>query len=370
MPEHGVNQMKITFLLPGSDLSGGARAVLEHANRLQKKGHDVSVVYPLVPLGSGTQAYQIKKFLRGVSILATNLGKGNNVGWFDLKARFLRVPMLLERFIPDADIVVATWWATAYYVNKYGPSKGTKFYFIQSYETWGGPEAKVNHTYKMKLHKIVISTWLRNIMENRFHEKVAALVPDGIDLEIFHPEKNRDYGNKRVLMCYQPQKLKGIKDGLKAWEIIKRKVPGAQLVMFGLKKGKDVPDDVEFHRYTSDDQLRKIYNSCDVFLFTSHLEGFGLPPIEAMACGCAVVTTNVGAVPDYTIPNETALVCAPGDAESLARNAIALLKDADMLRSIAHRGHDYVQRFSWDTSAAQLEKVFWQSLHNSKPMGN
>ena len=61
-----------------------------------------------------------------------------------------------------------------------------------------------------------------------------------------------------------------------------------ELIMFGLDSGKGIPRYVEYHEKACKDRLRKIYNSCDIFVFPSHNEGFGMPPMEAMPCKCAV----------------------------------------------------------------------------------
>lgn len=359
--------MKITFIVPGIGLGGGNRVVFEYANRLQERGHEVSVVYPLIPLRSGARWYNVRRLAIQILGPFVNLMRGNAIKWFNLNANLLRVPTLWERFIPDADIVVATWWATAYYVNSYGENKGQKFYLVQHYETWGGPEEKVNRTYKMKLDKIVIAGWLKNLIEDEFNEQVAALIPNGINFQRVHLENGRAYyGNKRVLMPYSRVKWKGVEDGLKAWAIIKKEITEAKLVMFGTHKGRDVPDYVEFHQLPSGDELRKVYNSCDLFLFPSRAEGLPAPPMEAMACGCALVATDIDGVSDFAIHLETALLSPPYEPEALAQNAIALLKDEARLRSIAQKGHQYIQKFTWEKATEQLEKVFEASKSINK----
>ncbi len=350
--------MKITFVIPLVSLVGGIKVVFEYANNLQARGHEVRVVYPLVPAVSGKKWYDIKYFINKILRTLINIKKGNVVDWFDLKAKLSGKPTLDEIFIPDGDIVVATSCETSYYVSKYNKNKGIKFYLIQGYETWCG-EKNIDRSYKLGLHNIVISTWLKNLIQTKIEGKIEDLIINGIDFTQFYPEiTDRDKNQIRILMPYRDGKAKGFNDGLKAFEIVRNRYNNVKLVLFGVNKEKNIPENVEIHKRVIGDELRHIYNSCDIFLFPSQSEGFGLPPMEAMACGCAVVTTNVGAVPDYAIPGKTALVSAPGDPEALAQNVIQLIENKEKRKQIAENGYNYVKQFTWDKSTDELEKIF------------
>ncbi len=343
--------MKITFILPEIGLSGGAKAVFEFANHLENRGHKVNVVYPLIPL-----PLSLKSKIRGT---IGNFLRGIRPSWFDLKAKIIRVPTLAERYIPKADIIVATWWQTAYYVTKFSPDKGEKFYLVQHYEIWGGPKEEVENSYRLGLKIIVNSTWLKNILENKFKVKTEALVFHAPDRNHFYPENiERDKNKIRILIPFRKIEWKGTEDGILAFDIVKKKHPQVQLIMFGPQKTKDIPSYAEFHFRPSNSDLRRIYNSSDIFVFSSRSEGFGMPPMEAMACKCAVVTTEVGAVPDYTIPGETALVSKPKDIEALAKNIIRLVEDENLRNKIAENGYNYIRQFTWEGATEQLEKVF------------
>lgn len=350
--------MKITFVLPEIVLTGGVKAVFEFANNLHKWGHKVFVVYPFIPMRSVAKWYNLKKLVSQIKRSIKNFKRGNRVGSFDLKANLIRVPTLAERFIPDADIIVATWWETAYYVSRYGKSKGEKFYLAQHYEIWGGPEEKVNNSYKLGLRIIVNSTWLKNILQNKLNVPVESLILHAPDWNQFYPERiERSDNTIKILIPCRKEKWKGLEDGIKAFEIAKASYPNIQLVMFGPVLSKNVPEYVEFHKYPDNDKLRKIYNSSDIFVFPSWYEGFGMPPMEAMACGIACVTTNVGAIPDCTIPGETALVSEPRDIKGLAQNIITLTEDENLRKKIAESGHNYIKQFTWEKATDKLEEV-------------
>lgn len=363
--------MKITFILPGTDVSGGIRSTLELANRLQGKSHDVSVVYPWISgHRPGARWYDLREVINRAGRTISNFRKGNRIDWFDLKTNLVRVPTLSERFIPKGDIIVATWWGNTYRVNRYGNDKGEKFYIIRHYEVWAGPENLVNKTYIFPFHKIVTSMYLKNVIEKKFNVTTLGPLSNGVNFDLFYRESEgfESHTPKRIGILYRKEKWKGIEDGLKAFLMAKKRHTDIKLVLFGediAQEDKDIikdMKDVEFHKLPFGKDLRKIYNSLDIFVFPSHCEGFGNPPMEAMACGAACVTTNAGAVPDYTIPGETALVSSPKDIEALAKNIIELLDDEDKREKIAKNGYDHIKKFTWDRTTDQLEEIFERAI--------
>ncbi len=79
--------------------------------------------------------------------------------------------------------------------------------------------------------------------------------------------------------------------------------------------------------------------------------------MEAMASGCALVATNVGGVPDYTIPGETALVCSPGEVNIMAEHIQKLIENPDFFKKISGKGREFIENFSWEKVSDKFEKI-------------
>ncbi|MGC8736716.1 MAG: glycosyltransferase family 4 protein, partial [Dissulfurimicrobium sp.] len=113
---------------------------------------------------------------------------------------------------------------------------------------------------------------------------------------------------------------------------------------YGLKS-----NEIIFTGYVSDEDLVRLYNLCTVFVFPSLHEGFGLPALEAMACGAAVIGSNTTSIPEV-IGREDALF-DPHKDDAIAEKLELVLTDEDFRRELQHHGIEQAKRFSWDESA-------------------
>ena len=355
--------MKICFILPKINLAGGIISTVELANHLLTKGHDVTVVHPSIIIGPRLKWFNFRSIWSNFDIR----NKAEDLLYNRIKpeCRMIKVPTLKDKYIPNADVVIATWWETAYYVNNYSTGKGIKFYFVRGYEIWSGNKDLVEKTYSLPLRIITTSTSLKSLLKNNHGVDVIGTVPNGVNFSLFYKARGEvsPNGIKRIGMVYRGFKWKGMGDGFEAFRIAKQSVPDIKLVLFGSPAGDDVPDDVDFHEHPDVDTLRTLYNSLDVFILPSHPEeAFANPPMEAMACGVPCVLTNVGGVPDYTIAGKTALVVNPNDPKALADQLILLLTDDKLRHAIAQGGYERIRNFSWEKSASILETILKEQI--------
>jgi glycosyltransferase involved in cell wall biosynthesis len=352
------------MVLPFTAMTGGTRVIVEYANRLRARGHEVAIVYPWYHRTPYNFKTRIKGPIKGaVNALCRLIGQ-KEIRWMPVEVPLKAVPRLTDRHLPEADILVATENHTVDPLESVSESKGRKVYLIQHYETWTRDPVLVDATWRSdRWHKVTVASWLKRLAEAEFHSR-ADLVVNGVDLEVFHPNGHTWHTPPRVLSLYHHLEWKGIGDLIRAYHLVQQKGHAFTPVFFGnLPPGQDLQSlgmAFEYHRSPVGEALRQLYVSSDIFVSPSWTEGCQLPPMEAMACGTALIATNVGGVPDYTVPDRTALVVEPHDPQALAEALVDLITHPDKKTSIAQAGHRYIQNFSWHTATDRFEAILEQ----------
>ncbi len=116
-----------------------------------------------------------------------------------------------------------------------------------------------------------------------------------------------------------------------------------------------------------EDDLPPLYSGAEVFVFPSLYEGFGLPPLEAMACGAPVICSSAGALPE--VVGDAALTFDPLDAGSLARALRAVLEAPDLREKLRRAGFERARRFAWDRTARATAAAYREALASPKRAG-
>lgn len=360
--------LRITFVLPFAALSGGVRVIATYARVLSELGHEVHVVSAarsrrreLRNLWYRLTGRKYKAKYKQHSPLFSSLG--NRHIFYNPDRPFD------PTVVPDSDAVFATWWRTADKVMALPAAKGKKFYMLQDYEAFAfQPVDEVAATYQLPMHKIAVSGYIRDEIVARHGPLEIEVINNAVDLEQFAAPPREKSTGLTVGFLYNTHPRKRIDIAIEALERARAQYPELKAIVFGgLPPSIKVPlpDWVRFHQAPSQDQIPKLYQACDLWLFPSEHEGFGLPLLEAMASRTPVLATPAGGAPDLVDGKNGVLLPAGSDAQVFCDY---ILKFAAMTpetwQGYSQSAFDTAQQNDWSSSAQRLVDTIRRSLQN------
>jgi hypothetical protein len=278
------------------------------------------------------------------------------------------VPRISDAHLPDADAVVATAWPTAYSVSRLGAAKGARCYLIQHREIDSGPTDRVDATYRLGLFHIAGSRSTALEMSERHGVPIRAVAPSGVDTEFWGAVNHGGDRRHGVLWSCSPIEHKGGEDGRAALEQVHRARPSARIRAFGFGRPPRLPSFIEYVERPRDETLRELYASAEIFLYSSRSEGFGLPPLEAQAAGCAVVSTRVGDVPEFVRHGANGLLVEPRDWQGLAHAVLSLLDQPERWQQLARAAAAGASAHGWERSTDAMEWALERAAGACAPM--
>ncbi len=359
--------MNVTFILPPVNLSGGIRVIAIYAERLSQMGHTVEVIAVSKP--SPTPVQQLKSILKGQGWIPSPSPPPSH---FDGRSVSLRIlphsGPVTDHDVPDADVVVATWWETAPWVAGLSPTKGAKAYFMQDYGKGGQALEDVVPTWSLPLHIITISEWLADLVREYRGDIPMTVVPNAVDHDRFYASPRSKQPVPTVGLAYRSAPSKGIDIALDAITRAQRILPHLQGVAFGPEPPTadlQLPARTEFSYRPSDEQIRILYAQCDMWLFPSRREGFGLPILEAMACRTPVIGTPAGAAPQLITP-EVGILVPHEDPEAMSAAIVQLgqLSDPEW-QCLSTAAQKRAATYTWAEATRQFESGLYQAIQGS-----
>jgi glycosyltransferase involved in cell wall biosynthesis len=128
------------------------------------------------------------------------------------------------------------------------------------------------------------------------------------------------------------------------------------LVLRNLTNELGLSNRIIFLNHLSQEELLLLMNTADIFVFPSLYEGFGLPPLEAMACGTPVIASNVASMPE--VIGDAAILVNPEDEQEIASAMLRLLKDNGLRQELVKKGYQRIRTFTWKNTAEKTIEVY------------
>ncbi len=333
-------KLSIAYIIFRTRENTGSKVVFNQATELMKKEHSVKI-YTLF---------------------------GKTAPWFPKNIQAISIFKFF--FSSSPDVLIATFWPTAY-VMLFLPAK-KKFHLVQAWEedfyTNKILRTLVRWTYKLPIRKIVISNYLKKRIQkyNKRNLEIYKINVWSLSSNfISHVKKpsNKNSQEVKILSVISwYNRAKGPDSLVKAIKHLKNNHPEFVFTLISREEKTYSPLIDHFISNPTLEKLAKIYQESDILLVTSRSEGFYIPGLEAMACGCPVITTNSGGILEYAKNNISAIVLK--NLDDLWEKDIIdkFLKNNQLKKKLISNGykeaHKY-QLYSWDKVANDLERIFF-----------
>jgi 1,2-diacylglycerol 3-alpha-glucosyltransferase len=233
-------------------------------------------------------------------------------------------------------------------------------------------------------HIITVSRYLKKVLIEKYFVSpdMVSVCYNGVDLKRFNINVKGDYFRERyrlkdrkvVLFFGRLVPYKGAQYIIRAAPLIVEKVPDCHFIVAGASRHdrlnidrilsvSKIRERFTFTGYVPDEEVPKLYASCDVFTFPSLWEGFGLPLAEAQAVGKPVVAFNTCAMPEVVENGRSGILVSPKDYRKLAEAIVYLLKNPDVAHEMGENGYERVKRmFTWDLVASKVEEAYKKAI--------
>jgi glycosyltransferase involved in cell wall biosynthesis len=324
---------RIIFVLNATSVSGGIRTVFEEAEALAHRGFTVEIwslqgkpdwIELLVPVTSFRSYHDLLLALRN-----------------------------------ERAIKVATWWETAEIVFLGSVNHGIPVDYVQEFETWFYPDqadsrAAVAASYRPEFHLLTTAQYQRAELAEVGVE--ADLIPVGFDPLVFRTEPGVQREPRTVLALGRSFFQKNFAMTERAWNRFDDDRP--KLLLFGTEPDLVEHPAVEYVERPTDDEVRTLYNRATCFVQTSRHEGFSLPILEAMACGCPVIATDSHGNRDFCEDGVNCIMVPQDDDAALAEAIRRLLGDVALQDRLREAGLRTAAEFAWPGVADRLAEYY------------
>jgi len=212
---------------------------------------------------------------------------------------------------------------------------------------FGLPEKKIKVIYLGISDKFRVMTDKKKI--NKIKEKYSLNFPFILTVSTLEPRKNIPNLIRAFSYLKKENKItqKLVIVGQKGWKYNE---------IFILIKKLEMEKEIIFLGYVSEKELICIYNLADLFVFPSFYEGFGFPVLEAMKCGCPVITSNVSSLPE--ISGKAAKYINPYNLKEITESIYGVLTDKDLSKRMVNKGLLQSKKFSWEKCTNETLKVY------------
>jgi glycosyltransferase involved in cell wall biosynthesis len=357
----------IIFAMPNLKIGGGNRVFIELAKQMAEAGYSVRIVCQ-------NNSHEVHTFSVNRNVDVLKIGRpAKNV--FKIPYNFLKMLLFLRREKNSMILISDPLLCILLFLVATGKSTVVRFVQADDYRIYDDLKllksrfalsiyklmTKLNYAYD-KVEYIFNSNYSYNcfLTVSKTNNVPLHLVHPALDHEVFCDMQIRDENELNICLVARKHPCKGFVDFVRAWQGLREKIlhriTRVYIMSYDDLSEFDLTDFVLI-RPTNDSEMAEIYNRSHIFVSTSWAEGFGLPALEAMACGCVVILTDAGGVNEYAAPGQNCLMYKPKNADELKEKILLAVNNLGLRNELSRNAMETAKKFSWQKSAEQLEKA-------------